>query len=126
MSRHRQITDLSRRTPDRMSGRGAISGTAQISTGMYWIQFKNMERWPSGLRRTPGKCVYAKHVPRVRIPLSPPKLKCPPCVGILILHRRLFEPSEYYSWVRKILQDRKILMCASTNPEGVSLQDVGE
>lgn len=30
------------------------------------------ERWPSGRRRTPGKCVYLNQVPRVRIPLSPP------------------------------------------------------
>ena len=28
-------------------------------------------RWPSGRRRTPGKCVYG-NVPRVRIPPSPP------------------------------------------------------
>ncbi|CCD08204.1 protein of unknown function [Legionella pneumophila subsp. pneumophila] len=30
-----------------------------------------LERWPSGRRRTPGKCVYG-NVSRVRIPLSPP------------------------------------------------------
>ncbi len=30
------------------------------------------ERCPSGLRSTPGKCVYGKTVPRVRIPPSPP------------------------------------------------------
>ena len=30
------------------------------------------ESWPSGRRRTPGKCVYAKSVSRVRIPHSPP------------------------------------------------------
>ena len=35
-----------------------------------------MERWPSGRRRTPGKCVYG-NVSRVRIPLSPPKKKIP-------------------------------------------------
>ena len=29
-------------------------------------------RWPSGLRRTPGKCVYVNSVPRVQIPVSPP------------------------------------------------------
>ena len=29
------------------------------------------ERWPSGLRSAPGKCVYLKRVSRVRIPLSP-------------------------------------------------------
>ena len=32
------------------------------------------ERWPSGRRRTPGKCVYG-NVSRVRIPPSPPLLK---------------------------------------------------
>ena len=32
------------------------------------------ERWPSGRRRTPGKCVYG-NVSRVRIPPSPPKSK---------------------------------------------------
>ncbi len=31
-----------------------------------------MERWPSGRRRTPGKCVYGNPVSRVRIPPSPP------------------------------------------------------
>ena len=30
------------------------------------------ERCPSGLRSTPGKCVYVNSVPRVRIPPSPP------------------------------------------------------
>ena len=29
------------------------------------------ERCPSGRRSTPGKCVYSKRVPRVRIPFSP-------------------------------------------------------
>jgi hypothetical protein len=29
------------------------------------------ERWPSGLRRTPGERVTAKSGTRVRIPLSP-------------------------------------------------------
>jgi hypothetical protein len=33
---------------------------------------ENLERWPSGRRRTPAKRVYLKRVPRVRIPLSPP------------------------------------------------------
>lgn len=32
-----------------------------------------MERWPSGRRRTPGKCVGAESASRVRIPLSPQK-----------------------------------------------------
>ena len=31
-----------------------------------------MESWPSGRRRTPGKCVDPKRVSRVRIPNSPP------------------------------------------------------
>ena len=31
-----------------------------------------VERCPSGLRSTPGKCVYVNSVPRVRIPPSPP------------------------------------------------------
>ena len=30
------------------------------------------EQWPSGRRRTPGKCVYVKSVSRVRIPPAPP------------------------------------------------------
>ena len=34
--------------------------------------FFYLERCPSGRRSTPGKCVYATSVPRVRIPLSPP------------------------------------------------------
>ena len=32
------------------------------------------ERWPSGRRRTPGKCVYG-NVSRVRIPPSPPTIQ---------------------------------------------------
>ena len=36
---------------------------------------KAEERCPSGLRSTPGKCVYFKRVPRVRIPLSPREKK---------------------------------------------------
>ena len=32
------------------------------------------ERWPSGRRRTPGKCVGGVPVSRVRIPLSPPNI----------------------------------------------------
>ncbi len=31
----------------------------------------HLERCPSGLRSTPGKCVYAKSVSGVRIPVSP-------------------------------------------------------
>src|SRR5436190_13501442 len=31
-----------------------------------------LERWLSGLKRTPGKREYSKRVPGVRIPLSPP------------------------------------------------------
>ena len=34
----------------------------------------NLERWPSGRRRTPGKCVTAKSGSWVRIPFSPPSL----------------------------------------------------
>ena len=37
----------------------------------------NSERWLSGLRRSPGKRVYGDTVPRVRIPLSPPKCERP-------------------------------------------------
>ena len=33
------------------------------------------ERCPSGLRSTPGKCVYVNSVPRVRIPPSPPFMR---------------------------------------------------
>src|SRR5579862_1827840 len=34
-----------------------------------------MERWPSGLRRTPAKRVYLTRVPRVQIPPAPPFLR---------------------------------------------------
>ena len=33
---------------------------------------ENAEQWPSGRRRTPGKCVYGNPVSRVRIPPAPP------------------------------------------------------
>ena len=35
-------------------------------------QGSHAERWPSGRRRTPGKCVYVKSVSWVRIPPAPP------------------------------------------------------
>src|SRR6478735_8515809 len=35
-------------------------------------RIRDTVRWPSGLRRTPGKCVYVNSVPRVQIPVSPP------------------------------------------------------
>ena len=39
------------------------------------------EKWPSGRRRTPGKCVYG-NVSRVRIPPSPPFIKdCVACAA---------------------------------------------
>jgi hypothetical protein len=34
-----------------------------------------LERWMSGLSRTPGKRVWVNSPPRVRIPLAPPKQK---------------------------------------------------
>ena len=43
---------------------------------LFFLLFRSkLERWPSGRRRTPGKCVYAKSVSRVRIPSS--LLICP-------------------------------------------------
>ena len=36
---------------------------------------RNAERWPSGRRRTPGKCVYGNPVSWVRIPPAPPPFK---------------------------------------------------
>ena len=36
-------------------------------------QKRATEQWPSGRRRTPGKCVYGKTVSRVRIPPAPPQ-----------------------------------------------------
>ena len=39
------------------------------------FEISSLERCPSGLRSTPGKCVYVKSVPRVRIPPSPPVLE---------------------------------------------------
>src|SRR5712691_9809043 len=40
--------------------------------GAAVLYIVNVERWPSGLRRTLGKRVYVNSVPWVRIPLSPP------------------------------------------------------
>jgi hypothetical protein len=46
------------------------------------------ERWPSGRRRTPGKCVWVKSSSRVRIPPAPPTIssnvipECPKRLGI--------------------------------------------
>ena len=50
--------------PSRLSERG-LARSAKIR--------RPPERWMSGLSRTPGKRVRAKHPPRVRIPPSPPK-----------------------------------------------------
>ena len=36
---------------------------------------RHAERWPSGRRRTPGKCVYGNPVSWVRIPPAPPPFK---------------------------------------------------
>lgn len=44
-------------------------------------EFKYPERCPSGLRSTPGKCVYGKTVSGVRIPVSPPPKKIPDSAG---------------------------------------------
>jgi hypothetical protein len=43
------------------------------SISIFAAAFKkaHLERCPSGLRSTPGKCVYAKSVSGVRIPVSP-------------------------------------------------------
>ena len=38
--------------------------------------FQCAERWPSGRRRTPGKCVWVKSSSRVRIPPAPPTSQC--------------------------------------------------
>ena len=47
------------------------------------------ERWPSGRRRTPGKCVYG-NVSRVRIPPSPPTLRR----GAVMINLRALKLSE--------------------------------
>ena len=41
------------------------------------------EKWPSGRRRTPGKCVYG-NVSRVRIPPSPPSKQKTPLWGVFL------------------------------------------
>jgi hypothetical protein len=54
------------------SGRGAI-----VFLGVQYAVNEPRDGWPSGLRRTPGKCVYVKSVPWVRIPPRPLSF-CPP------------------------------------------------
>ena len=49
----------------------ALMGAADASLIRPVLDFRPTERWPSGRRRTPGKCVYG-NVSRVRIPPSPP------------------------------------------------------
>jgi hypothetical protein len=51
-------------------------GSSSLSSRAFFIQ----ESWPSGRRRTPGKCVNPKRVSRVRIPHSP--LKTPSFTGV--------------------------------------------
>lgn len=46
-----------------------------ILTRFFKTAKSERERCPSGLRSTPGKCVYSKRVSRVRIPLSPQKVR---------------------------------------------------
>ena len=52
----------------------ALMGAADASLIRPVLDFRPTERWPSGRRRTPGKCVYG-NVSRVRIPPSPPPNK---------------------------------------------------
>jgi hypothetical protein len=55
---------------------------------------RNLERWPSGRRRTPGKCVYG-NVSRVRIPPSPPNNETSHPLGWLVsLWSSGFEPDQ--------------------------------
>ena len=55
---------------------GLPLATLRIQTDSLFklsVSSLTMERCLSGLKGTPGKCVYVHSVPRVRIPLSPPK-----------------------------------------------------
>jgi hypothetical protein len=45
---------------------------SRLADNRLYTAKNQTERCPSGRRSTPGKCVYGKTVPRVRIPLSPP------------------------------------------------------
>jgi hypothetical protein len=44
---------------NRRTGNGIVSSNLTLSVREI-PQFAFMDRWPSGLRRTPGKCVYVK------------------------------------------------------------------
>ena len=52
---------------------GPPTRSDHCARGATWFNLSRLtERWPSGRRRTPGKCVYGNPVSRVRIPPSPP------------------------------------------------------
>ena len=59
------------------------------------------DRWPSGLRRTPGKCVTVNSRSRVRIPLCPP-LKRAPCGPFFMADR-----DRYYGPLFDKIADRQ-------------------
>ena len=52
----------------------SFSSFLKIAKNFIFLPFEILERWPSGLRRTLGKRVYAISVPGVRIPSSPQKI----------------------------------------------------
>jgi hypothetical protein len=64
LSGGRTATECPRRSSAGLDARTADAISADLPAGA--------ERWPSGRRRTPGKCVYGKTVSRVRIPPAPP------------------------------------------------------
>ena len=66
------------RTAGRLTSRWARcrpTGADQASRRL--VDRGNLDGWPSGLRRTPGKCVYVKSVPWVRIPPHPLRWRRP-------------------------------------------------
>ena len=82
-----------------------------------------LERCPSGLRSTPGKCVCVKNAPRVRIPPSPPVLTQRGSSGPFMLRLSVggFEPSVVHkpgSTTRRSRVERRSVATAAPQGRG--------
>ena len=91
--------------------------------------FQCAERWPSGRRRTPGKCVWVKSSSRVRIPPAPPLPCREPAIGPpqgrkapsnLAIFRMPSEPRRLADAV-KAVSERNLSLITRTSPPVVRI-----
>ena len=75
-SRKREKTRGKRENPFRMKKRLPNLSSAVTLLLLSYLAQSPTGRCQSGRMSTPGKCVYRKPVPRVRIPPCPPSIFC--------------------------------------------------